>query len=141
MNSFISREQDYALRIATYLAATKEGELVSVNELSRRLYISRSFAARIVHKLKKANITGAVQGRYGGIFLKIAPAQLSIWDIIEAFGMKVRLNACLQENYNCELEPGCTYHYLFAKVERDLSEYLKKRKVSDFLFDIDSTKN
>lgn len=138
MNTFISREQDYALRITTYLAVMKDGDLVSVNELSRRLYISRNFAARIVNKLKKANITGAVQGRYGGIFLKVAPSQLSIWDIINAFGTKVRFNACLRDDYNCELEPACSYHFLFASVEHDLSEYLRKRKVSDFLFKIDN---
>ncbi|MGC8594869.1 MAG: RrF2 family transcriptional regulator [Candidatus Kryptoniota bacterium] len=141
MNSFLTREQDYALRITTYLAALKGGERVSVSELSKRLYISRNFAARIVHKLKKANITGAVHGRYGGIFLKISPSELSVWDIIEAFGLKVRFNACLHDSYNCELEPACNYHFLFAKVEHDLSEYLRKRKVSDFLFNIDNTKN
>ncbi|MDZ7767134.1 MAG: hypothetical protein U5K00_22430 [Melioribacteraceae bacterium] len=42
MQTYITREQDYALRITSALAALKENEQLPVSELSKRLYISKT---------------------------------------------------------------------------------------------------
>lgn len=132
-NSFISREQDYALRITAYLAGLQKDEFISVSKLSEKLFISQKFASRIIHKLKKAGITGSIQGKYGGVYLKSDPNKLSLYDVLSTIGFKIKFNDCLKENFICELVFGCKFHSFFVNEERFLMEKLQNRKISEFI--------
>ena len=70
MNTFIKREYDYAIRICAYLAGRDDVTPVPLPLVAKILYITKPFATKIVHQLKKAGITGSAQGKMGGIFLK-----------------------------------------------------------------------
>ena len=133
-NSLFSKEQDYSLRITAYLAGMEHGQIINVNQLSKKLHISKIFAARIIHKLKNANITGSVQGKYGGVFLKVNPQDISIWDILIAVGYKIRLNDCMNNHFACELMYGCKFHSFFLEQEKTLIDKLKNQKISDYVF-------
>lgn len=141
MHTFISREQDYALRITARLAELRKGEQLSVRELSGDMYISKIFAARIVLKLKLAGILGTNQGKAGGVFLQINPKKLSAYDVVDAIGFAVKFNSCLAENFKCELMGSCRFHGFFCKQETLLITQLKKMKISDFTFNKTITKN
>ncbi|MDF1612184.1 RrF2 family transcriptional regulator [Stygiobacter electus] len=132
-NSFISREQDYALRMTAFLAGLPKGEFINVPTLARKLFISHKFASRIVHKLKKAKITDSVQGKYGGVFLKADPKKLSMFDVLDTIGFKVKFNDCLNKNFKCELMFGCKFHSFWLNEEKLLLEKLKKQKFSDYV--------
>ncbi len=134
MNTLISREQDYALRIVAYLAGLKSGETLSVKELSKKLAISKSFAARIVHKLKNSGILGTVQGKFGGVFLKANPEELSLLDVLKIVGFNSRLNACLYDDYICPFEDICKFHTFFIKLEKQILDTLSKKKINEFQF-------
>lgn len=133
IQSFISREQDYALRITAYLAGLKKGEFVSIRKMSATLRISQKFAARIAHKLKKADITDSIQGKYGGVFLKANPQKISMWDVLNIIGFKIKFNDCMCENFFCEFELGCRFHAFFVQQEQVFMDTLKKQKISDFI--------
>lgn len=132
--SFVSREQDYALRITAYLANLQKGQFISITKMAALLHVSSNFAARIAHKLKKANITDSVQGKYGGVFLKADPKEISFWDIMSVIGFKMKFNDCMKENFFCELEFGCKFHRFFSQQEQMLKETLMSQKISDYLF-------
>ncbi|MCX7875223.1 MAG: Rrf2 family transcriptional regulator [Melioribacteraceae bacterium] len=132
-NSFISREQDYALRMTAYLAALPKGEFINVPTLAQRLFISQKFASRIIHKLKKAKITDSIQGKYGGVFLKADPKKLSLYDVLNTIGFKVKFNDCLKKEFKCELKFGCKFHAFWVNEEEILINKLKKEKISDYL--------
>lgn len=132
--SFFSKEHDYSLRIIAFLAGLESNKIISIGQLSKKLHISKIFAARIVHKLKNANITGAVKGKNGGIFLKVNPKEISIWDIMNIIGNKIRLNDCMDDQFYCELMPGCKFHSFFLEQEKGLIESLKRQNISDYIF-------
>lgn len=134
--SLISREQDYALRMTAYLAGLEKEKFISIPSLAEKLYISQNFASRIVHKLKKASITGALQGKYGGIYLKADPKTLSVYDVLSAIGFKVKFNDCLRANFSCELSFGCKFHYFFAIEEKAFIDKLKEQMVWDYIIKI-----
>ncbi len=134
MNSFISREQDYALRITARLAELRKGEQMSIKELSNDMFISKIFAARIVHKLKLAGVLGTNQGKTGGVFLASDPKKLSAYQVLNIIGFKVKYNNCLADDFNCELIGKCRFHGFFHKQEIIMIEQFKKMKISDFLF-------
>jgi Rrf2 family nitric oxide-sensitive transcriptional repressor len=132
--SLLTREQDYSLRIAAFLASLKKDEFISVSKISKKLLIPKHFTSRILHKLKKAEITDAYKGKYGGVYLKINPKYNSLWDILKAIGFKARLNECLDDNFVCELMFGCKFRSFFIEQEKFLIDKLKSQKISDFKF-------
>ena len=134
MQTYISREQDYALRITATLAGLKNGNHLSVKELSQKLYISRNFAARIVHNLKHKGILGTKQGHTGGVYLNINADELSVYDVLNAVGFKIKFNQCLSADFNCDLVTKCRFHCFFYEQEYAFTQNMKAKKISEFLF-------
>ena len=132
MQSYISREQDYALRITSMLAGLKKDETIPVSQLSKKLCISKSFASRIVHKLKKSAIVGTTQGLYGGVYINRNPKEISVFEVLDKIGFKTKFNQCLDGKYECELQSLCKFHTFFAIHEKKLLEELKNHSISEF---------
>lgn len=133
MQTYITREQDYALRITSALAALKENEQLPVSELSKRLYISKNFAARIVHKLKTNGILVTTQGKYGGVALKKQADKLSMYEVLNTIGFKTKFNQCLDEEFHCVFSNKCLFHSFFDEEEKKLHERMKSKMISEFV--------
>jgi len=133
MQTYITREQDYALRIISTLAALNKNDQLPVSELSRRLYISKNFAARIVHKLTKNGILVTTQGKYGGVSLKKRADKLSVYEVLSTIGFKTKFNQCLDERFPCEFSNKCLFHSFFDEEEKKLHEKLKQKMISEFV--------
>lgn len=138
MQTFFSREQDYALRITAFLAgaALSEKDCISVSEISKKLYLSKAFSARIVHKLKQGRILSSKQGLYGGVYLGRDPKNLSFYEVLTAVGFDNRLNECLKGTEICNLKRNCNIHMYFRKREEELVRSLKETMISDFTYNI-----
>ena len=136
MSVFFTRENDFAIRICAYLAGKKPGAPIPVSMISQKLFITRPFATKIIYKLKTKKIVDTVQGKSGGIFLKVNPEQLSLFDILEATEFDSHLNECLKIHTICPLEKKCGIHNFFLEKEEDLFQSLKEKKISEFkIFD------
>lgn len=133
MQTYITREQDYALRITSALAVLKENEQLPVSELSKRLFISKSFAARIVHKLTKNGILVTTQGKYGGVSLKKRADKLSVYEVLSTIGFKTKFNQCLDDRFPCEFSNKCLFHLFFDEEEKKLHEKMKQKMISEFV--------
>lgn len=134
MKSYISREQDYALRITTYLADLPLGKTLPLKEITYNLYISRNFAGRIIGKLKERGILKTVQGKHGGVALARAPEKISIFEVLDAMGFKIKFNLCLAEEFHCELIDVCKFHNLFSQQEQLIHDNFKKMTIKDYRF-------
>ncbi len=133
MTSFISREQDYALRIVSALGSEKERDHIPISELSERFDISRIFAGRIAQKLGKGGILGSERGKFGGIFLKKKPEEITLFEILSIIGFTSRMNLCLSDSLDCRFEAHCHFHHYFAKIEHQIIKDFKNKKLSDFI--------
>jgi Rrf2 family nitric oxide-sensitive transcriptional repressor len=136
MQTYISREQDYALRITALLAGLEKEEFLPVSKLAITLNISKNFAARIVHKLKNNNFIKSYQGKYGGVWLAKDPNLISVYDILNCIGFKIKLNQCLRDNYQCTIISMCKFHNVFAKQEAHLYDTFRSMKLSEFVIDV-----
>ncbi len=134
MQTYITREQDYVLRIVTYLAELKKESHISIKDLSKKLFISKNFAARIVHKLKHGGLIKTIEGHQGGVLLKRNVEDISLLDVLDIIGFKTAFNACSDQSFNCELLKFCRFHKFFIDEENNLKQKLRERKISEFLF-------
>ena len=131
MNSFIKREYDYAIRICAYLAGRDSKKPISVPTIAKTLFISKPFTTKIVHKLKTGGITGSVQGKSGGIFLKMNPEKLSIMSILKVMHFNSTLNECIHDHRSCPLVKMCHIHNFFLDTERELIKTFKNKMISE----------
>jgi Rrf2 family transcriptional regulator, nitric oxide-sensitive transcriptional repressor len=132
MPVFFTRENDFAIRICAYLAGKKPDEHVPISVISKKLFITRPFATKIIYKLKTSKIIDTVQGKSGGAFLNVSPENLSLFDILEATGFDSHLNECLKLSAVCPLKKNCEIRSFFDEKENDLINSLKEKKISDF---------
>ncbi len=131
MNPFIKREYDYAIRICAFLAGQDKGKAIPLSRIVKLLVIPKPFATKIAHKLKKAGVTGSVQGKTGGIFLHVDPHALSVLDILKAMNFDSTLNECIYHHDICPLVGICHIHNFFREEERRLLESFKNKKIAD----------
>lgn len=133
MNSFLKREYDYAIRICAYLAGKGYHIPVPLPQVAKVLYITKPFATKIVHKLKNCGITGAVQGKTGGIYLEKDPKKLSLLSILKSMGFNSTLNECIQDNHRCPLIKVCHIHDFFVETELELLSKFKTKMISELV--------
>lgn len=135
MQSFLTRECDYAIRITAFLAGMKSKDQLSVSELSERIHVSKSYAARIIHTLKLGGIIKTTQGLYGGVSLARPAEEITFYDIMQAMSFKAVLNDCLASKDVCSFPAICKVHSFLAVQERKLMDEFKMAKISDYAFD------
>ena len=133
MTTYIKREYDYAIRICAYLASFYKKEHKSVPEISKKICLTVPFTTKIVHQLKNKNIIETVQGKYGGIRLKISPKKLSFFDILNAMGFDMTINECLRNPQICAIVDNCKTHRFFLSQEDMLIENLKNATINNFI--------
>ena len=123
----ITREADYAIRVALCLAAYPKGKLMSAMEISEKMFLPYRFSRKIISKFCKTGLIGASRGKKGGIFLLKPPKNISIHDILEIFDPKSLLfNSCYQEHNHCPRKYGCNVHDKMKSVQKKLNDKLKK---------------
>jgi Rrf2 family protein len=121
----IRRETDYAIRCIYYLSG-HEGEVIMVDEISREMKIPKSFLAKILQKLSKAEIVKSYVGVKGGFYLARKPSRVSLYDVIVAIEGPVTMNRCTISNKSCSLSGTCRVHPIWINVRREVEEILKK---------------
>lgn len=133
ISTLIKREYDYAVRICAYLAGQVHKKPISISRISQLLSISRPFTNKIIFKLRKANIIGSVQGRYGGIFLKPDPTNLSVYDILMAMDFDSVINECLRNPAICPIIGFCKIHLFFTDLQEMLLQRMKEKMISELV--------
>ena len=124
---------DYAIRIVYYLAC--RSEVITASELAYELEIPESYIPKITKKLKEANIITACEGIKGGYSLAKKTEDISLFDIISATEITMRLNRCLEEDRFCSrnAKQHCKVHKILLDVQQTYDNLLKGIKVSEII--------
>jgi Rrf2 family protein len=113
----VTREADYAIRCV--LEVARHGR-ISAAEVARTRSISRTFLGKIVQTLAKAGIVSTRRGVGGGISLAVAPADLTLLQIIEAIEGPLVLNECLVSQPDCPQIAVCPAYPYLCEAQRSL---------------------
>ena len=130
----ITNEADYALRFILVLA---DGAQKSAKVVSEETGVTLRFALKILRKLSLAEIVGSQQGATGGYFLKRAPADISLGEIVEIIDGPLQINDCIEDDYICTRmgadTADCRIHCFFAKLNEDIRQRMYKATLDQFL--------
>ena len=89
----LSKTTEYALRAAVYLA-TSDGVAKTTEEISQVTKVPIGYLAKILQGLVRARLVVSQRGLYGGFVLTRAPAELTIYDIVQAVDPIERITTC-----------------------------------------------
>ena len=103
----ISRQADYAVRVALDLADCHEAR---IKDIALRQHLSPAYVGRISQRLAQTGVLVNTRGRLGRLRLACPPDQISLLDIIEAVDGPMRIDRCLLAPSECGLESTCSVY-------------------------------
>lgn len=121
----ITRETDYAIRCVLHLSEAPN-DVIMVDEIAKAKSIPKSFLAKILQKLAKANIVKSYRGVKGGFQIAKDPKEISLLDVIEATEGPVAMNRCAVNGKVCSLSSNCAVHPIWVELRKDVEKNLRK---------------
>lgn len=129
----LTRYTDYGLRTLIYLALLPQGKRASIDEISITYDISRNNVNKIVHQLGKAGIIETKRGKGGGFFLKRAPKELNIGDLVVLLENTLQVVECATPQ--CRILPACKLKGILGQATQAFLDSLKAYTLADLLED------
>ncbi|MBF0328777.1 MAG: Rrf2 family transcriptional regulator [Nitrospirae bacterium] len=111
----ITRETDYAIRCLLYLCKN-EDRVVMMDEVSREMYIPKSFLAKILQKLTKASIVKSFRGVKGGFMLLKNPGETTLLEVIVAVQGPIFMSKCVVDKKICSRSGFCSVHPIWRSI-------------------------
>jgi len=132
-----SQTNEYALRVIAHLAA-QDGAAQTTRQIAVATKVPEGYLSKVLQTLGKAELVHSQRGLHGGFTLAKDPAELSVFDVIQAVDPLPRVKGCpIGMNHGAKL---CSLHKhvdaAFAEVERAF----QKAKIADILADNTSAK-
>ena len=129
----ITREADYALRVALFLVgAQRTGrEVASCAEVAEAMQVPYRFLRKIAKRMVATGLIVSARGRKGGLSLARAPRSLSVLDVINAMGPAgIKLSRCVVRPGACGRAEHCGVHRALSDAQRVLERRLGTLKLS-----------
>ncbi len=132
----ISYKGDYALKAILDLSYRfEEKRAVSVSEISNRQNIPAQYLEQILLVLKGAGMIGSKRGVGGGFFLKKAPENIVVGDVVRLVEGPLEPIACGRKihDYSCGEEKECVFREIWVNVTEAISEIVDNVTFADIM--------
>jgi Rrf2 family transcriptional regulator, iron-sulfur cluster assembly transcription factor len=126
-----SRSAEYAIRALVQLAGLADGEYAMVKHIAAETAIPPHFLAKILQDLARDGFLRSSKGPHGGFRLHIAPAELSMLQIVEAVDGAGRFKRCIGGSAECNDRALCGMHDSWKALRSRIIEYLEGTSVAD----------
>jgi Rrf2 family nitric oxide-sensitive transcriptional repressor len=127
----LTRHTDYGMRILIYIALLPKNEKASIDTISALYDISRNNVNKIVHQLGKAKIIETQRGKGGGFYLKLAPENIKIGDMIILMENSLEIVNC--ETQQCRILPVCKLKGILNEAKKSFIDTLNKYTLADLM--------
>jgi FeS assembly SUF system regulator len=103
----IGKLTDYGLVVLNQLAlvgAVKQ----STDEIAQATGLTIATVRKVMKALVDAGLVNAQRGSKGGYRIALAPAQISVLDVVQAFEGPISLTECSADDNHCEITDSCS---------------------------------
>ena len=132
----ISYKGDYALKAILDLSyRVEEKRAVSISEISKRQNVPAQYLEQIMLVLKGAGMIGSKRGVGGGFFLKKAPEDIVIGDVVRLVEGPIEPIVCGRKihDYSCGEEKECVFREVWVNVTEAISEIVDNVTFADIM--------
>jgi Rrf2 family protein len=132
----ITRASEYAILSLIVLAKAKDP--LDSETLSKELFISKSFLAKILQSLAKAEILKSYKGVNGGFVLNKAPDTINMLDVMTSVeGKAPAVFECSPSMHDCPSNKAqiCSIWPFLHKLQGKIDFFLAELSLADILED------
>lgn len=126
----LTRETQYALRGLCALARRAPGTVSPLMEVASAEALPPSFLAKIFQKLARHGILTSHRGAGQGYELSVAPAAISLLDIVTAVQGPEHLEQCVFWGGRCGEEP-CLLHDRWLRIRAEIRTLLEHTSLAE----------
>ncbi|HMK39801.1 MAG TPA: Rrf2 family transcriptional regulator [Bacteroidota bacterium] len=130
MSLLFSRQCEYALQAVVLLALQKEGEPVSIRDLTGRLDIPYHFLAKILQDLSRKGLLVSVKGPGGGFSLGMPAGDITLFHIVEAIDGVDLTQKCVMGFAECSGKNPCAVHDSWSRIRDGIYSMLAGKNVA-----------
>ncbi len=127
----LSEAASIALHGVAFIARAP-GDYFSARQIAESSGASENHIAKVLQRLVKAGVLRSVRGPHGGFALKRPSEEISFLEVYEAIEGKLSEGPCPLHRGACPFE-RCMFGGLLAKVNAEILEYFRAKKISDFV--------
>lgn len=132
---------EYALHSLVLLIHVPQGTSLGIRDIATYLGVADSYLSKTFTKLAKAGIVSSMPGVKGGYQLARPPAQISLWEVVEAIEGSTPMFHCTEVRRNSVLFEGqelpdyvqcspCTIKVIMLEAEQQMRSYLQARTLA-----------
>lgn len=129
----ITYKGDYALKAVLDLAL-HYGNLVTIQDMARRLDIPLKFLEQILLDLKRAGFVESRRGKIGGYLLAKPPAKIKLKEVLSFMEGQIEPIACIAKNYDgCNDMSTCVFRDIWRQIAEATSHILNNITFEDLV--------
>jgi Rrf2 family transcriptional regulator, iron-sulfur cluster assembly transcription factor len=132
MTVFFSKKCEYGLQAVLYLAAHLEKEVITSDEIAKKLDIPKEFVSKILQSLTESKIVSSKKGKAGGFKLAKHPSKIKLINIVEAVDGLDSFKTCVLGFPNCSAENPCPLHDKWGELRARAYEMLSEENLEHF---------
>ena len=133
----ISKKCKYAIHALVYMGKEPHEKFL-IKDVSVACRIPKKFLEAILLDLKRAGILGSKQGKGGGYFMRRAPSEVNLAEVVRLFDGAIAAVPCATYKFyescaECEDEETCSVRDAFLQIRNATVEMLKANTLEDMI--------
>ncbi|MCF8226570.1 MAG: Rrf2 family transcriptional regulator [Bacteroidales bacterium] len=123
----------YGIRAMIEIARSSPELGILQKDISVNQEISNKYLDHIIHGLKVAGLIGNVRGRKSGYVLTRKAADITVYDIHNAFEPGICVIDCLGSTFKCDREEECEARGFWGRLNKQIRDYFKSITLLDLV--------
>lgn len=130
----LSQTSEYALRAVVYLARSRGGRPMKLEEIADELGAPRNYLSKTLHQLARGGVLSSGRGPTGGFQLAVPPEELTLARVISSFEPPATLaRRCLLGHGECSDLTPCEAHDRWRAIAGPMREFFHQTTVGDLI--------
>ncbi|MFP4249662.1 MAG: RrF2 family transcriptional regulator [Armatimonadota bacterium] len=132
----IKRNTGYGLRALLHMAANRDVDSFTAEELAEVADTSTDFMHKIMRSLKDAGIVSAKRGPSGGFSFDREPEDVSLLEVVSAIQGEFQVNRCVIGMNVCPRSGSCPLRPTWLRVQEELETGLGAQTIGEIAGEI-----
>ena len=121
----ITYKGDYALKAVLDLAIHYNTELVTGQDMAKRIDAPSKFLEQVLLELKKGGLIESKRGSIGGYKLSKTPDRITVGEVVRLIEGDIEPISCVKDRYsNCADIHRCIFNGIWKKVSKATSDII-----------------
>ncbi len=132
----IKRNTGYGLRALLHMAANRDVDAFTAEELAGAADTSTDFMHKIMRSLRDAGIVSAKRGPSGGFTFERDPGDVDLLEVVQAIQGSFRVNRCVIGLGVCPRSGECPLRPTWLRIQKELEAGLAAQTVGEIAAEV-----